>query len=237
MPVVSTMILRSLRLTGEKRRGDTLTSNEQTECLAELNSMLDSWANESLFIHTILTTSFGLTASQGSYTIGSGGNFNMTRPTRIVDPCYIRDSQGSDTPLQILNAVTYGRIVDKDSDGSYPHYIYYDYDYSATSTGRVYFYPEPQTGLSTFISALMPFTQFSTMTHPISLPPGYQRAIEYNYAIEAAGGLTEIDPQVAIIAREAKAAVKRLNTNIQSRTMTVEWGTGPGWRTSIIEGP
>lgn len=235
MPSVSTMILRSLRLTGEKRRGDSLTSNEQTECLAEVNTMLDSWANESLMIPFLSVTSFGLTASQGSYTIGSGGNFNMTRPMKIVDPCYIRDSQGSDTYLQILDAVAYGRIVDKDSDGSYPKYIFYDYGYSETSTGTVSFWPEPQGGLSTFINTLQPFTNFSTMTHSLSLPPGYQRAIEYNYAIEAAGGLTEVDPQVAIVARESKAALKRINSRVQ--TLQVEWGTGGGTRGSIISGP
>ena len=231
----STMILRSLRLTGEKRRGDTLTSNEQTECLAELNAMLESWANERLMIHTVFTTSFSLTASQGSYTIGSGGNFNMTRPTKVIDPCYIRDSSGNDTKLKIISAETYGMITDKDSDGSYPEYVFYDYSYSATSTARIYFWPEPQTGLTAFLSGMQPFTNFSTMTHNLSLPPGYQRAIEYNYAIEAAGGLTEVDPQVAMVARESKAALKRLNA--PSLNSQVEWGTNPGQRLRIISGP
>lgn len=159
----------------------------------------------------------------------------MTRPMKLVDPCYIRDSQGSDIRLKIIDAVAYGRIVDKDSDGSYPQYVFYDSAYSLTSTATIYFWPEPQAGLSTFINTLQPLTNFSTMTHNISLPPGYQRAIEYNYAIEAAGGLTELDPQVAIVARESKAAIKRLNSRVQS--MSLEWGTSPGFRTDILSGP
>ncbi len=158
----------------------------------------------------------------------------MTRPTKLVDPCYIRDSQGSDSRLKIIDAVAYGRIVDKDSDGSYPQYVFYDMGYSATSTATISFWPEPQAGLSTYINTFQPLTQFSTMTQTLILPPGYQRAIEYNYAIEAAGGLTEIDPQVAIVARESKAAIERLNSRVQS--MSVEWGTS-GYRTDIISGP
>ena len=235
MPVVSTMILRSLRLIGEKIRGDTLTSNEQTECLAEMNSMLDSWANERLMIHTLFQSSFALTASQGTYTIGTGGDFNMVRPTKLVNPCFTRDTDNTDIPLNIIDEDTYGRIVDKTLGDTTPSYIFYDYGYSATSTATIRLYPLPDSGLTLFINTLQPFTQFSTMTHPISLPPGYQRAIEYNYAIEAAGGLTEVDPSVAMNARQAKAVIKRLNAPLTP--MTLDHGIGGGMRTNILTGP
>ena len=235
MAIVSTMIMRSLRLTGEKTRGGTLTSNEQTECLAELNSMLDSWSNERLMIFTVNQTSFALTASQGSYTIGNGGDFNMTRPTRIIDPCFIRDTDGSDTALQIINVEAYGRIVDKDVDGTYPQYIYYDQGYSATSTATIFFYPEPQAALTTFINSLQPLTNFSTMTHNVLLPPGYQRAIEYNYAVEASGGFTNVDPSVAIIARQSKAAIKTVN--LPAPVSKLDAGIVGGTRSNILWGP
>ena len=235
MPAVSSMIMRSLRLIGEKTRGGTLTTNEQTECLSEMNAMLDSWSNERLMVPVISQTSFALTASQGSYTIGSGGDFNMTRPTKIIDPCFIRDDQGNDTPLQIINVEAYGRIGDKDSDGSYPRYLYYDYGYSATSTATVFFWPEPIGGLSTFINTLQPIATFSTVTQNLLLPPGYQRAIEYNYAIEAAGGLTEVDASVALIARQSKAAIK--SQNLPAPVSRLDAGVGGGLRSTIIIGP
>lgn len=235
MPAVSTMILRSLRLTGEKRRGETLTSNEQTECLSELNAMLDSWANERLMIHTISQTSFALTASDGTYTIGVGGDFNMTRPTKLVNPCFTRDSDDTDIPLNIIDADTYGRILDKTLGDLTPQYIFYDYGYSSTSTATIRLYPLPQSGLTLYINTLQPFTNFSTMSHSLSLPPGYQRAIEYNYAIEAAGGLTEVDPTVAMNARQAKAVIKRLNAPLTP--MSLDHGVGGGLQTSIITGP
>ena len=48
MAFVSSLILRSMRMIGEKARGATLDSAEQTECLAEFNSFVDSLANERL---------------------------------------------------------------------------------------------------------------------------------------------------------------------------------------------
>ena len=214
MPAVSTMILRSLRLIGEKTRSDILNSNEQTQCLSEINSLIDSWSNERLMIFTVSQTSFPLTSSQGSYTIGNGGDFNMTRPTKIIDPCFIRNPDLNDIPLKIIDVETYGKIFDKNLDSTYPIYLHYDYGYSNTSTGTVTFWPEPIAGLSTFINTLQPFINFSTLSHSISLPPGYQRAIEYNYAIEAAGGFTEVDPMVAIIARESKSVIKANNSPV-----------------------
>ena len=235
MPAVSTMILRGLRLTGEKVRGGTLTADEQTECLSEMNAMLDSWSNERLMIHAVSQTSFALTVSQGSYTIGNGGNFNMTRPTRLVPPCFIRDGDGNDSPLTIINTEAYGRIVDKDADGSYPVYVNYDERFSATSTGTVNFWPEPIGGLSAFLNTLQPIATFSTLSQNLLLPTGYQRAIEYNYAVEASGGFTNVDPSVAMIARQSKAAIK--SQNLPAPVSRLDFGVGGGLRTTIITGP
>ena len=234
MPLVSTMILRSLRLIGEKTRGATLNANEQTECLAEINSMLDSWSNERLMIFTLNQTSFALTASQGTYTIGSGADFSMTRPIKIVDPCFTRDTDSIDIPLNLIDAETYGRIIDKTLGDVTPQYLFYDYGYSSTSTGTVKLYPLPEANLTLFINSLQPFTNFSTMTHPISLPPGYQRAIEYNYAIEAAGGLTNVSPEVAMVARQSKANIK--SQNLPAPIVKLDYGITRSYH-SIITGP
>ena len=235
MPAVSTMVLRSLRLIGEKTRGGTLTANEQTECLSEMNAMLDSWSNERLMIHTLSQTSFALTASDGTYTIGSGADFNMTRPTRLVNPCFTRDSDDTDLPLEIIDADTYGRIIDKTIGDGTPGYIFYDYGYSATSTATIRLFPLPASGLTLFINTLQPIATFSTMTQNLLLPPGYQRAIEYNYAVEASGGFTNVDPSVAMIARQSKAAIK--SQNLPAPISRLDYFTGGRAIDGILYGP
>ena len=213
MPAVSTMILNSLIMTGEKTiQVSSLTTAEQNYHLSRLNSMLDSWSNERLLIFTLSQTSFALTASQGSYTIGNGGDFNMTRPTRIVDPCFIRDA-----------------------DGSYPVYLFYDQAYSATSTATVRFWPEPDSGLSTFINTLQPLATFSAFSSVISLPPGYQDAIETNYAVRSALGLVPVSPELMAIARQSKAAIK--TTNLSAPVMRLDYGVTGGIHSNILTGP
>src|SRR3990167_9617090 len=150
MATASSLIFRALQMTGEKARGGSLTSSEKTECLDALNSMMESWSIERLLIYQLLQESFALTASDGSYTIGSGADFDTTRPVKIVDPCFIRDSGNDDTPVEIVDADTYGKIVSKSVDNSYPEILFYDAGYSTTSTGTIKLYPEPLASLTLF---------------------------------------------------------------------------------------
>ena len=237
MPSVSTMILNALIITGEKTiEVSSLTTGEQNYYLSRLNSMMDSWSNERMMIHSVQQTSFALTNSQGSYSIGSGGDFNMTRPTRIVDPCFIRDSNNFDIPLEIINVEAYGRIVLKTLDGTWPQYLYYDRGYSTTSTGRVYFWPEPGAGLSTFINTLQPLQNFSTVSVTLQLPPGYQDAIESNFAMRVAPGFVTLDPLVIKHAMDSKKAIK--SQNAFDPVLRLDYGLADvGARTNILTGP
>src|SRR3990167_3647855 len=141
MAAVSTMILRSMRLIGEKARGATLTANEQTECLAELNTMMESWRLERLMCYSVTERTISLTASTESYTVTS-------RPTKIVDPCFVRDGSGYDTPVKVIGAEAYGRIVDKDAGFTVPTHLFYDAGYSDTSTATLSVYPSPSASLT-----------------------------------------------------------------------------------------
>lgn len=235
MPAVSTMILNSLVMTGEKIIGDSLDNSERGYYLSRLNSMMDSWSNERLFIYSLSQTSFPLTASQGSYTIGNGGDFNMTRPVKVVDPCFIRDTDNYDRMVEIINADQYGKIVLKSSDGTYPNYLFFDGGWSATSTATIKLYPEPSSGLTLFINSVQPLGQFSTISHNVSFPPGYQRAIETNFSVEVSPGFAPISQELAKIAREAKAAIK--TTNDVTPVLRLDYGVQGNVRSNILTGP
>lgn len=211
------MILRSLRLNGEKKVGGTLSTGEQTAYLADLNTMLESWSLERLMVYRLRTDSLALTSSTGSYTVGLGAAFNIPRPLKIVDPCYIRDSGGYDSPVAVINAENYGRIVSKTLDGSYPRYLFYD---ASFPYGTIYLYPEPTSDLTLYVSSWVQLVQFGAIGETVSLPPGHQRAIEFNLAVELAGGFISVSPEVAKIAKESKAAIK--SVNIPDTTMRLD---------------
>lgn len=229
------MILRSMRLTGEKVRGATLDSNEQTECLAEFNTFLDACSIERLLCYQVQQDSLALTASSNSYTIGSNGVFAVTRPTKIVDPCFVRDASGFDTPVKVIGADAYGKIVAKAAGYTVPRFLFYDGGFSATSTGTIYLYPSPSASLTLFINSWKQFTQAANLSTNVLLPPGYQLFIESNFAIHLAAGLTPISAELAKMARDSKAAVK--GVNVVDVTMRLDSLPMYGSGSNILTGP
>lgn len=236
MASVSSMILRSMRLTGEKARGATLDANEQSECLAELNTFMEACYNERLLAPSLQQDSVSLSTSTQSLTVGPGGQFNITRPTKIVAPCFVRDSSGFDSPIDIIDAQSYGGLRLKSVGYTYPNKLYYDQGYSATSTGTIFLYPLSIGGLTLFINSWKQLGNFSTISQTLMLPPGYQLFIESNFAIHLAAGLTPISPELAKMAKESKAALKGLNSF--SPIMQLDTGIASGSRrSSILTGP
>lgn len=212
MAFVSTIVLRSMRMIGEKTRGATLTSNEQTETLDEFNTFLESLAVDKLLAYTVSQDSHLMTASTASYTIGPGATINTTRPTKLVDPCWVRTSDSVDYPLKIINLDNYGLLADKSSGATIPIAIYYDAGFSATSTGTLTLYPPPSVGNTLFIHSLKQFGSVSTQSQNLSLPPGYRLFLESNFAIHLAAGYTNVSAEVGKIARDSKAYIKAQNT-------------------------
>ncbi len=236
---VSTMILRSMRMTGEKARGETLDSNEQVQCLAEINAMIESWSLNPLLCYQLQQYSFSLTTSTSSYTIGPGAALSTTvRPNKIVDPCYVRDSSNMDTPLTIISPESYGSIVMKGTGTTYPTYITYNQGLDSSGFGLINVYPTPSANLTLFINTEQGVGSFASISTQVTLPQGYQRAIEANYAIESVAGIGNVSPEVAKIARESLALIKSQNlpeviASLESGVLQSRGGT----RRSILTGP
>ena len=231
MASVSTHILRSMRMTGEKARGDTLSTAEQTETLAEFNTFIESCYTERLLAYALTEDTLALTTSTNSYTIGTNGAFAVARPVKIVDPCFVRDSSGYDTPLKLIEKDTYGSIVAKSSGYTIPTYLFYDPGFSATSTGTIYLYPSPSSGLTLHINSWTQFGNYSTLSQEVMLPPGYDLFVQSNFALHLAAGF--VDPPAATVklARDSKAAIK--GVNLPSPVMATEAGVLGTYRPSV----
>jgi hypothetical protein len=202
------MITRSARLAGFIGKGETLDSDEAADGLTALNVMLDSWQLERLFVYQIVQGSYTW-ASGSSKTIGSGGDFDTKRPDRI-DSAFIVDSNSQWDPLEILkDRAQYDAIVTKTTQSSLSQYLFMD---TAYPLGVLYLYPVPSVSLTLKLNTWQTLQSFSGLTTVLALPPGYQRAIEYNLALEYGPeyGVT-IHSQVQAIAMQSKANIKNIN--------------------------
>ena len=83
------LIKAALRAVGAIPTGETPTASELADGLEALQIMLRSWAAEGLLIYAYTEDTHTLTAGDGEYSIGSGGDIDTTRPERI-ESAYIK---------------------------------------------------------------------------------------------------------------------------------------------------
>lgn len=178
---------------------EAATADEATKGLYDLNAMLDAWSIERLMVYQVQQTTNSWGANVSSRTIGSGGNFNTTRPYKIADEGnFFRTSGNLDYQLTVYPRELYDRIVQKSAGGSIPEYLFVDPGFP---TMTLYVYPVPSEALTLYLNHWKPLQSFAALTTDLSLPPGYQAAIEFNLGIWMA-------PRYGRAAKEAAADLK-----------------------------
>lgn len=202
------LIKGSLRLIGAIATGETPSADEQSDALVVLNDMLESWSIDGLLVYQRVRENFALVPSQQTYTMGVSGNFNTSRPTRIVEAGI--EINGNEIPVYIMNEQEWRDIGIKSLQSTIPQRLYTDGSYPLEN---VNLWPIPSAANNLILYSLKPLTSFTSTSNTVSLPPGYSRALRYNLALELAPEFGKA-PSVVIasIASESKADIKRQNT-------------------------
>lgn len=218
------MIKRGMRLAGALGEGEDPTDQEAEDGRTVMNSMLDSWGIERMFVPYIVEETIALGTISATYTMGPSGDLNTTRPTRIDDSCFIR-YLGVDTPLPVINGDAYAAIIAKSIQSNMPMWLFPDMQYPLVT---LYFYPVPTTATAiAHIRSWKQLQSFDTLTEVLVLPPGYQRAIEYSFA-EEYGPEFGLDTPPMVIAKAAKARANVKRINAPAPVMRTEVGVMTG---------
>jgi hypothetical protein len=213
MTTVSQILTRAGQALGYTGRGEVLSAADANDGLAAFNAMLDSWSGEGLASYANQTISTVLTIGTQSYTIGSGGVINTTRPDNIVQ-AWIRDFSNLDFPVTIVPQDKWNEIVMKGNTSQIPQVLFYDPQYPL---GIVYVFPVPLIGYTLFFNAILQQSTFSSLPMSMSSPPGYERAYILNLALEMVSAgfpcmLNDKDYlRLVDNASQAKANIKRKN--------------------------
>lgn len=208
MATAATIINRALKLIGAIGSGESGSADELADGLVSLNAMIDAWNNDRLMIYAVQDETLTLVNGQVSYTIGSSGNLNTTRPVKI-ESAFLRVSD-VDYPVDVIEVDEYNAIPDKAVTSDMVSHVYYK---PSSPLGVLYVYPVPNTAQSLKLQTRVPFTAFAATSTTVALPQGYERALAYNLAIEIAPEY-EKEPSgtVVRIANESLAAIKRTNS-------------------------
>jgi hypothetical protein len=210
---VSDLISGSLRLLGILASGEAPAAAEQQDAFASLNSLLDSWKLEKLMCYAILPQNFPLVAGKMSYTMGVGGDFNTEWPTRIEKVNLIYTQTGSSAPLtldvEIIDLDQYQSFVVPSTASTIPMWVYPDSNYPLRT---LYFYTVPSIVNSVDIFCWSQIDAFTDVNADITLPPGYEKALRYNLALELASEYGKMPSQIVVAgALSAKSAIKSFN--------------------------
>lgn len=206
--------------------GENPTADEQKEALDALNLMISSWSTEGLTVFHQVRESFDLTPSQASYTIGPGGDFDTTRPLEIL-VAKLQDQTSlpvAEFPLEVINIKQYADIIQKNLNIQIPTRLYYE---TAYPLGIFHFWPIPSAANKLVLYSRKPLAEIpiADISTDMVLPPGYERALKYNLAVEVAPEYGKAIPvEVAQTAIDAKANIKRQNIKpmyMQTETVLV----------------
>jgi len=209
MSTVSDLIHSSFRLIGAIAAGETLETNELNDAFVSLNQMLASWNTEGASLVGRQRTLISV-FQQNSYPL------NM-QPVRIVAASV--NSGGIDAPLEIVDAAGWESVPEKQATSVYVKKLYCDYLFPVST---VYIAPQPRLSgtLEIWMYALL--SQFNTVSDTINLPPGYEQALRYNFAMAILPEYprSQADPSLPAQAQMYKASIVQNNAGNQMRSQS-----------------
>lgn len=228
------IITASLRLIGAIAPGESIEAAEAIDGLASLNRLLDSWSNDSLAAYVSPIEEFNLTPGVGSYTIGVGGAFNTQRPTKYNQATLKITNSGTPVEYMMQQATLeeWASIGQKSLSSNISNTFYVDVGYPLDT---LLLWPVPSQASKIVLYTQKLLSTITTLDSPIVFPPGYERALVYNFAMEIAPEYGKAPSELIMNAAiESKAAFKR--TNHKTINLRVDEALVPGPIFNIYRG-
>lgn len=235
------LITSSLRLLNAVEAGQAPTADDMEVGRQALNVLIDSWSADRLAIYSVSPYYFPLTGGKKDYTLGVGGDWNIERPMNIeqatltmnaslvlgLNGLYdlVSNGQTLDLPVSILNDAQYASMTVKSITSTFPIALYDNGNYPLRT---ISVWPIPtQTNVMT-LWLWQPLANVEQLDATVSFPPGYERALKFNLALELAAEFgKELPGQIAMIAADSYGKIKRMNSPSQVIVGSPSIAAGP----------
>ena len=179
------IILNSFVLIGVYSSVQTLNTTDGNFGLSMLNTMLDEWAQENIFVQQLIAKTLTISNGVSSYTIGPNGSPSLTsaRPNAIqtgpgAASCVI---SGTTTQINAISAIEYNMIQSISPGTGTPDTIFYDPQYPL---GVINLAPKPNASGTVTFNALQNLGSFADLgSTSYTLAPGVQSALQSNLAL------------------------------------------------------
>lgn len=224
MGTVLDILNQAALLCSMRASGEIMDAALGQDLLIVLNQLIDSWNIESLMIYQIDRQVFPLQHHVQTYSVGPGGDYNMVRPVRLDDVNWLDDSQfyPLELPLHAMSEDEYHNLAVRSVPSVMPTQFYYDQAYPLAT---LFFWPLPTVTRKVVLFAWHPWDRNNVLTTQIAMPPGYERMLVSNLAVEFSQQPgARLSPQTLQIAQESKAMVQSQNVDVG--VLTVDFPMG-----------
>jgi hypothetical protein len=183
MPTAGDIINDALQAAGVIGVGQIPLAENTQLALRHLNRMIGQWNRKRWLVYHLIDTAKACTGAQ-TYSVGTGGDFNIARPDRL-EYAYFRQTslppnEQVDFPLGILESREDYSAISLKQLQSFGYYIFYDSGYP---TGAVYPWPILSNQYELHIVTKAVLSTLATLATAVMLPPEYEEAIEWNLAL------------------------------------------------------
>lgn len=212
MTTVLGIITDAMQDAGVLASNETPNATDGQKAFRLLNRMLDSDSTEDLMIFQIVDEVFNLVSGQQVYSMGPGGDFDTTRPIDITG-IYMRDTNGNDLPVNLIEYQQYADIISKQVSATIALSAWCN---SGATSWDISFWPIPaQTSYRAVVWSWKPLTSFTGLTDTVSLAPGYEDYIESNLAVKCCIAFNrKVPSELAEWASKSKGKLKNININV-----------------------
>lgn len=174
----------AFRKIGVSVDGATATPTQLINAQEALNNIVFSLYAQGMPVWAMTTTSFTMTAGQAAYPVGLGigtGNLNVQAPLKITQG-WIRDSSGTDVPLNIYTQYNYNLLATKINQGRTVHLWYQPLN----QAGMITLWPTPDSLTASeytiFFVYQRAFDEFDASTDTPDFPQVWLEPLIYSLA-------------------------------------------------------
>jgi hypothetical protein len=207
--------------------GESITSAEQADAFLRLQQMLDQWSAEQLSVYTVVHAGFTITAGTTVYTLGTAGSLATAAiPVRVTGAAGVAGAFRG--PIKVVSWDEFDALT-KDGSGEVaviPEILAADNAWPAIN---IRLFPTPAASPATlWLDYWTSLAQFSTVGDTVTLPPGFQKALHTNLAVDLYPQYARPGTTVEILAAQAKAAKQSIiDLNAQILGMQQQQAAAP----------
>lgn len=205
------LLTDSLTEIGVLADGEVASAEMLTSGLRAFNRMIGNWSIQNLLIYAQTEETFALVGNgtQSTFLMGPTADFNTVRPKQI-DGVSILTQNGIESPCDILTEEEWQRVQLKGQSTQIPWAVY---PVATNPSYSLTFWPVPaDASNSVKIYSLKPLSLITDVSAAYTLPPGYDLALVFNFAILLCPSYQRpVTPEIASIATKALADIKRAN--------------------------